>query len=114
MEQNTREYRNLITSLTVFFGSMPKRTVFLIGLLLVVSIGSLRYLTGPELAFSLFYLFPICLVTWFAGRNFGIATSLAGALSWLFADVLMQDSFSHFLIPFINETLRLIVFLFIT
>ncbi len=44
--------------------------------ILTIMIGVIRYLTGPELALSLFYLFPIALVTWNVGRRAGIIISV--------------------------------------
>ncbi len=89
--------------------------IFLIfGFVLTISIGAIRYLTGPELALSLFYLIPITLVTWKVGREAGIFISVTSAASWLLADLLMLCEFSNPIIPFLNETFRLIVFLVIT
>ncbi|MFC1880267.1 GGDEF domain-containing protein [Thermodesulfobacteriota bacterium] len=84
------------------------------GIFLVLVIGVIRYLTGPELALSLFFLFPIALVTWQVGRWAGILISIASTLSWLVADLLMLGSFSNAFIPYLNETFRLVVFLIIT
>jgi diguanylate cyclase (GGDEF)-like protein len=81
---------------------------------LVICIGVIRYHTGPELALSLFYLFPIALVSWQVGRWAGIVISIASTISWLVADLLMLSSFSNSFIPYLNETFRLIVFLIIT
>lgn len=89
--------------------------IFLIsGFVLAISIGAIRYLTGPELALSLFYLIPISLTTWKVGRGAGIFISFTSAVSWLLADLLMLHEFSNPIIPFLNETFRLIVFLIIT
>ena len=89
--------------------------IFLIsGFVLAISIGAIRYLTGPELALSLFYLIPISLTTWKVGRGAGIFISLTSAISWLLADLLMLHEFSNPILPFLNETFRLIVFLIIT
>ena len=83
-------------------------------LLLTILIGVIRYLTGPEFALSLFYLFPIILGTWYVGQGVGILLSLTSAFSWLVADLAMPHAFSNILIPFLNETFRLLVFLIIT
>jgi len=88
--------------------------LFLCGLCLSMTIGYIRYLTGPELALSLFYLFPIFLVTWHIGLWAGLTISFASAISWLIADVMMLHAFSSVLIPYINETFRLVVFIIIT
>ena len=91
-----------------------KSIFFSFGIFLVLVIGVIRYLTGPELALSLFFLFPIALVTWQVGRWAGILISIASTLSWLVADLLMLGSFSNVFIPYLNETFRLVVFLIIT
>ena len=38
------------------------------GIVCIAAIGVIDYLTGYEIAFSLFYLFPIALLTWYAGH----------------------------------------------
>lgn len=83
-------------------------------LLAAVFIGVIRFLTGPEFALSLFYLLPIALATWYGGRWVGVVVSLVSAASWLIADLSMLPAFSSILIPFLNETFRLTVFLIIT
>ncbi len=89
-----------------------RRTLFLIlGLAMTALLGLLRYLTGPEYALSLFFLFPVALVTWNTSPWAGVIISFAGALCWLAADLALPHTFSHPLVPYINETFRLIVFL---
>ena len=97
---NHRNYRNYM--LAIFC------------LLAAVFIGVIRFLTGPEFALSLFYILPITLATWYAGRWSGVVVSLASAISWLIADLNMLSGFSSPLIPYLNETFRLTVFLIIT
>ncbi|MEW6182333.1 MAG: diguanylate cyclase [Bacillota bacterium] len=82
--------------------------------LLVVLIGYLRYVSGPDYAFSLFYLFPICLVGWFIGRWAGILFSVISVITWLAADLAMTGSYKNPSVPIINESLRFVVFLILT
>jgi diguanylate cyclase (GGDEF)-like protein len=79
----------------------------------VLLIGWARFLTGPELAFSFFYLLPITAVTWLAGTRAGILIAFVSASSWLVADILMLEHYTSIYIPLINESFRLAVFLFI-
>jgi diguanylate cyclase (GGDEF)-like protein len=79
-----------------------------------LAIGVIRYFTGPEWALSAFYLFPIILVTWKAGIWAGVFISFTSAISWLVADLMMGNVFSNAVIPYLNETFRLLVFLVIT
>ncbi len=88
-----------------------KTGITITGIFFVALIGVVRYLTGPEWALSLVYFFPICIVTWLAGRGAGIIISFVSALSWLMADLLMIDVFLTPWVPYLNETFRLIVFL---
>ena len=97
---NRKDYRKYL--LTIFC------------LLAAILIGMIRFLTGPEFALSLFYILPITLATWYAGRWAGVTVSLASAISWLIADLSMLPTFSSPLIPYLNETFRLTVFLIIT
>ncbi|WP_319404960.1 GGDEF domain-containing protein [uncultured Desulfosarcina sp.] len=80
---------------------------------LVFLIGWLRFLTGPEYAFSFLYLLPIITVTWLVGIHWGILTSVVSTFSWLLADLSMIDRFSISFIPLVNESFRLMVFLFV-
>ena len=68
-------------------------------LLAAILIGLIRFLTGPEFALSLFYILPIALATWYAGKWVGFMVSLASAVSWLVADLNMLPAFSSAWIP---------------
>lgn len=84
------------------------------GVALVILLGILDWATGPYLVFSTFYLFPVCLVAWFAGKRAGIVVSAAAAMASLLADVLTGDFPVHPLVPYWNATARLAVFLAFT
>jgi len=79
---------------------------------LVVGIGIFGALTGYELGFSLFYLFPVSLAAWFGGKRIGIATSVA-AFSWLAADAITGHPYSHPANIYWNTIIRLCVFLIV-
>jgi diguanylate cyclase (GGDEF)-like protein len=73
-----------------FLASLEKRgRLFwiIIGCALIAGVGFLDYLTGDEIALSLFYLIPITLLTWLAGRRFGIAASVASVAVWVGTDI---------------------------
>ncbi len=93
--------------------SYRKPLILTAALGLVVLIGWLRAITGPEFAFSFLYLLPIVTVTWIAGRPWGITMSALSAFSWLIVDLCMLDRFSRAYIPLVNEVFRFTVFLFI-
>jgi len=97
-----------------YFHKYRKSLLLTFGFVFSVLIGAVRYLTGPELALSVIYLIPIFIVTIYVGRWAGIIISITSASSWLTADLMMLHTFSNPLIPYLNETFRLIVFLVIT
>ena len=94
--------------------ALPKTAWIAISVFLTLFIGCIRYLTGPDLALSLFFLFPIFAATWFAGCWAGVLMSFLSALSWLAADILLLAPFKQTYVPILNETFRLIVFLIVT
>ncbi len=70
--------------------NLEKRSRFfwiIIGCILLASVGLLDYLTGDDIAFSLFYLIPIALLTWLTGRWLGMAAAIASALVWVVTDI---------------------------
>lgn len=80
----------------------------------VISIGAADILTGSELAFSVFYLIPIGVVTWFSGRNPGLFISLVSAVMWFLADDLSGQSYSQPLIRYWNTAVRFGFFVVVT
>lgn len=85
-----------------------------LGVVFIIFVAIGHHLTGPEFAFSLFYLIPICLVTWFVGKKAGILISVFSAMTWLVTDLAVIHSYYHSFLPYLNETFRLIVFLIVT
>lgn len=104
----------VLARLNDHFGKQSLNFVLFQGMLLVLFIGCIDYLTGYYLSFSIFYLIPITFATWFASRNAGIVISSISAVTWLTADLLTVPDLPHHLIPFWNAALRLGFFLIIT
>ncbi len=70
--------------------------VSLTGILLILLIDMVDYITDPLLDFSLFYLTPVLFCTWFGGRRMGSFMAGISAISWLFTELLggtMQESY---------------------
>ena len=81
---------------------------------LIGVIGLLDFLTGYEIAFSVFYVLPISLITWVTSRRYGLVASFASALVWFSAEVTTREIYSHPLIPVWNTLIRLTFFIIIT
>lgn len=78
---------------------------------LAILLGLLDYWTGSEISFAFFYLIPISLISWFAGKRLGIIISIISAILWFIADFATGISYSHPLIGYWNATSRLGFFL---
>jgi diguanylate cyclase (GGDEF)-like protein len=85
-----------------------------VGLAFVVGVGAADFWTGSELAFSLFYLIPVVLVTWFKGRFLGMVIAIASAATWLAADALAGHPLSQPFIRYWNAFVRLAFFALVT
>jgi diguanylate cyclase (GGDEF)-like protein len=86
---------------------LPVAVLVTVGLVMVAGLGWVDVVTGPELTPLVFYLAPVVLVAWYAGRWPGALVAAAGALAWMLADALSQGDYSHWSIPYWNAMLRL-------
>ena len=97
-----------------FFEKQGKWFLGITGVLIVLVLGILNYLAGHEIGFSLFYLAPVCLVTWYAGRRLGLVISGVAAIIWFLADVFSGASYAHSWIYLWNSLIVLGFFLTVT
>ncbi|KPL17391.1 MAG: hypothetical protein AMS26_01205 [Bacteroides sp. SM23_62] len=91
-----------------------KKLITVAGLILVFLLGYTDYIIGYAFSFSLFYLIPIIIVTWYAGFKIGIFISICSGIAWFFADTLSQPYYSHVLVPYWNAFVRFGIFLVVT
>jgi diguanylate cyclase (GGDEF)-like protein len=77
----------------------------------IVLVGLMDYATGYEISFSLFYLGPVALAAWYAGRRNAIAIAVLAAGVWLSADTASGHPYTHPLITMWELLVRLGVFL---
>ncbi|MEX0606361.1 MAG: diguanylate cyclase [Marinobacter sp.] len=69
-------------------------------------VGGLDYLTGYEVAMSLFYLGPVTIAAWYCGRLAGSSVAVLSCMSWFIADLGAGQPYSHPAIPFWNSLIR--------
>jgi diguanylate cyclase (GGDEF)-like protein len=97
-----------------FLESQSNAVILLEGLMLIATIGLLDFVTGDEIAFSVFYVLPISLIAWFVNSRLGLLASTISAVVWLGADVATHDPYSNQFIPVWNSLIRLAFFVIIT
>jgi diguanylate cyclase (GGDEF)-like protein len=105
-----------LSSLSLKKLSFSSRVLLFSGLLAAILIlGILDYATGAELAFSIFYLFPVGIAAWYLGWEAGVALSILSALAWYVADAFTQTTpYDNPFIPAWNTGVRLMTFLIVT
>ncbi len=54
------------------------------GIFLLLLFGYIDYKVTPETSLSIFYLFPVSLLTWFTDKKVGVMASLLSAIAWFF------------------------------
>ena len=97
-----------------FLQRQSKRCIVSAGVVQVLVLWIIDYVTGPDFSFVVFYLFPVFLVTWFAGKQAGIAISLMSGIAWFVADVLTAPPADvSGAIPYLNLVTKLGFFLIV-
>lgn len=97
-----------------YIDKIPVIIIFAINFLLVVFLGIIDYLTGYEISFSIFYLLPVMITSWFGKRVYALAISVFSATTWYLADIASGNTYSHYMIPIWNSIVRLGFFLIVT
>ncbi|MBU1239656.1 GGDEF domain-containing protein [Myxococcota bacterium] len=95
----------------VFLRKLSPLMVTLISIFMVVILALVDHLTGYEVSFSVFYLVPITLATWYGGFFHGTLISFLSAMAWILVDWSAGRHYSHSLIPVWNGGVRFGFFL---
>ncbi len=96
-----------------YFDGIAIGKCLLISLLCAFFLGGIDYITGAELSFSVFYIIPIMLATWYGGKFAGLTIMVISASIWLGVDLATGSGYSTLFIPLWNTLVRLTFFLII-
>ena len=94
-------------TLNAFLERRSRPFIFVVGLLLVFLLGVADYLNGPDVSFLIFYVVPVFLAAWYAGRRAGLWMCAASGLAWLVGAYLTTGHFSSPVIAYWNAAVRL-------
>ncbi len=78
--------KNIIKQIYQILEKTPKIIIEIISTILLIIFGIIDFYFGSKVSFSLFYLIPIFLATWFISKNNGIIFSFISAIICLFLD----------------------------
>ena len=85
-----------------YLSQQRKSTLFGLGFVSLVMIGYADFLAGVEVSTSIFYLIPVAIVSWCAGRREGFFIALSSSIAWYVADWYSGHAVSHPLIYYWN------------
>lgn len=100
----------------IFLQTMCNRQYWVlvfIAFLSVAGISIVDYITGSQITFALFYLFPVAITAWFSNKNTAIAISLFSAVTWLAVDYFLNRIHPNLLIYAWNYLSRFILLIII-
>ena len=76
---------------------------------LVAVIACFDYITG-DYSLALFYLVPVVLATWYAGRVSGWLLGVLSAAAWLVGEPALSHSYGHPLMPYWNAAMLALIY----
>lgn len=100
----------MLPPIRLTFGTSPVLTVA-VALITLVVVAILDYFTGVEISFSVFYLVPVSLAAWYAGRHWGILLAIVASITWYGVDAVLGPAYEHPAIPAWNALVRFLFFL---
>ncbi len=97
-----------------YLSKLSQLLLIFIASVLLVLVGILSHIAGPQLSLTIFYMIPIALVTWFTRRSIGFLLSIVSAIVWLTADITSEATYLQSDIPYWNGVARLGSFFILT
>ena len=85
-----------------YLGKLTKSLVFAISLALVLIIGTIDFLAGPEISLLVFFMLPIFVAVWFVGKRAGISVSILSGVVWTAIALATTHTYEHPAIPIWN------------
>ena len=93
------------------YGLVNEKNALMLGIGSAVLAALGDALTAAEIAFTLIYLLPIALVTWFRGRKYGLAMAAFCVASSAFIDICIDPRHSTYLALYWNLFGEALIFL---
>lgn len=90
-----------------YFERYSKVVIVVISLLLTVLVGFGDYLAGPEISFSIFYVLPVAVASWYGSRTAGFLIAMAAAGTLNIVEMMSGVQHSHPLIVYWNAAASL-------
>lgn len=93
-----------------FLTGLSKWKILAISFCGIGVIGIIDYLTGYQVSVSVFYLMPVAIASWYAGRREGLFIAALACSSWFAADIAAEHPYENLAVPIWNALVRLAFF----
>jgi K+-sensing histidine kinase KdpD len=104
----------MLTGKVENFSKRPKSFLIALEFILVIVVGWVDYITGPEYSLLLLYLIPVLTTAWFVGKWASVAISVESAVVLLVVDMVWQRHSSESVALYWNDLSNLVFFLLVT
>jgi len=104
----------MLTDKLEYFSKQPKTFLLVLESILVIGVGWVDYITGPEYSLLLLYLIPVLTTAWFVGKWASVAISIESAIVLLVVDLVWQKHSSDTVALYWNDLSNLVFFLLVT
>ncbi len=88
--------------------------IVVLAVCLVLTLGYIDFMSGFEMSFFIFYIFPVAMAAWYLGLGAGLVISLLSVAVWLIADKATGHVYSAEWIQHWNAGTRLVFFVIST
>ena len=85
--------------------------VMILATLIVGLLGYFDFISGYEMSFFIFYIFPVAMAAWYVGLKTGLSISILSLMVWVAADKATGHVYSAEWIQFWNASSRMIFFM---
>jgi len=94
-------------SLKEYFKKEPEFASVMLGFCMIGLLGLFGYTIGPQFSLEFFFLIPVSLVVWFAGRRAGILIAFLSAIAWFAVDTASRGATLASPVPYWNAIMKL-------
>lgn len=107
------DMQRFLSAAHTFLSRMDIHWVTGLSLIFIGLLGWLDYVTGFELSFSFFYLFPVMFTAWYGNQTGAYIVSALSITVWLASNYLAGQAYTVEAIRYFNAAVRLGVFLLV-
>ena len=104
----------MLTDKLEYFSKQSKTFLLVLESILVIGVGWVDYITGPEYSLLLLYLIPVLTTAWFVGKWASVAISIESAIVLLVVDLVWQKHSSDTVALYWNDLSNLVFFFLVT